>query len=133
MDGNGSVAFVIMGADKPWRQSDKAFSVKGEKNLPAGHVFELAVGLAPVPLPAEDFGDMLSALIPMGINRGLNGFNRSHVNGSSADGDGQHVHCIAKTRRGRQRKMQADEKKYGGDLPGKIWRKLCGLKLKMVG
>ena len=118
MEGNGSVAFVIMGADKPWRQSDEALSVKCEQNFPAGHVLELAIGLVPVPLPAEDLGDMLSALIPVGVNGGLNGFKRSLVNGSFADGDGQHVHCIAKRRRGRQRKMHRSEKKCGGDLAG---------------
>ena len=132
MDGNGLVAFVIMGADKPWRQSDKAFSVKGEKNLPAGHVFELAVGLAPVPLPAEDLGDMLSALIPIGVNGGLNGIKRSLINCSFADGNGQHVHCIAKRRWGRQRKMHRSEKNvagFGREKPAQTY----GLKIKMVG
>ena len=111
INGNRSVAFVVMGAGKPWWQSDEAFSVKGEQNLSASHILELAIGLTPVPMPAKDLGDMLSALIPMGVNGGLNGFKRSLVNGSFADGDGQHVHCIAERRRGRQRKMQAGEKK----------------------
>ena len=117
MDGNGSVAFVIMGADEPWGQSDKAFSLNGEQNFPAGHVLELAVGLAPVPLPAKDLGDMLAALIPMGVNGRLNGFKSSLVNDSFADVDGQHFHCITEKVWGRQKKMHGGEKN-GGHLAG---------------
>jgi len=37
----------------------------------AGHVFEAAVWLHPIPLPAEDFGDLSAAFIPVLVDSGL--------------------------------------------------------------
>jgi len=57
---------------------------------------------------------MFSAFMPMAVNVGLNGFKRVLINGSFADGDGQHFYCIAKRGPGRQRKMQPGEKNCDG-------------------
>ncbi len=75
-----------MGADESWREVDKAFSIQDEQELSAGHILEAAAGLAPVPFVAEDFGDMLSALIPMPIDNGLNQREIGLRDGSFSDG-----------------------------------------------
>ncbi len=37
-DGDGSVAFVVVGIVDPWREGDQAATVQRQKDLPAGHV-----------------------------------------------------------------------------------------------
>ena len=56
---------------------------------------------------------MLTSLIPMPVNSGLNGFNIGLMNDSFSDGNGQPSHCIAKRMLGRQKKMKGNEKKFG--------------------
>ena len=68
---NGAITFVIMGADKSRREREKAFSIQGQQELSAGHILEMAIWLSPAPFLAQDFGDMLSAFIPMPVNSGL--------------------------------------------------------------
>ena len=52
---------------------------------------------------------MLSALIPMSIDSGLNGREVSLSNGSFSDGKGQHFHCIEERMPGRRQKMKGNE------------------------
>lgn len=77
-----------MGADKSWRERDKVFSVQGQQELSTCHIFESAIRLPPVPLPAEYLRDMLSALVPMPVNSGLNCFKISLMDGPFSDGNG---------------------------------------------
>jgi hypothetical protein len=113
-DRYGAIPFIIMGADEPWRQIDKAFSMQGKQKLPAGHIFKTPVWLSPIPFLAEDSGDVLSALIPMPVDGGLNGLEVSLSDGSFSDSNGYHCHCIAKENPGRQQKMHKNEKKFVG-------------------
>ena len=53
---------------------------------------------------------MLSALIPMPVDSGLNGREVVLSDGSFSDGKGQHFNCIAERTRGRQQKMHGNEK-----------------------
>jgi hypothetical protein len=71
---------------KTWGKAQEAHSLQGDKDFPAGHVLEAAVGLVPIPLDAKDSGDMGSALIPMGINDVLDFFKTSVGNGSASYG-----------------------------------------------
>jgi len=111
---DGTVALFIIGAVKPWGQGNKAFSLQGKQKLPAGHILKTAIGLPPVPLLAKDSGNMLSALVPMTVDRGLNRRNVLFGNGSFSDGKRQHFNCISERIRGRQQKMYRNEKKVTG-------------------
>jgi len=62
---------------------------------------------------AENFGDLLTAFIPMPVNGSLNQIKIGVVNGSFSDGNGQHSHCISKEKRGRQQIIQKSEKTSG--------------------
>ena len=117
-----------MGADEPWRQIDKAFSMQGKQKLPAGHIFKTPVWLSPIPFLAEDSGDVLSALIPMPVDSGLNGREVSLSDGSFSDSNGYHCHCIAKENPGRQQKMYKGEEKLFGE---KSSQKFAGLWVEM--
>ncbi len=54
-----------------WKRN-QFFTEKCQQDFPASHIFESAVGLYPVPLLAQDSGDMGSALVPVLVNGGLN-------------------------------------------------------------
>ena len=71
---------------------------------------------------------MLSALIPMPIDSGLNGREIRLGDGSFSDGQGQHSHYIAKRTQGRHRKMKKNEKNFGG---GNLVRNLARFWVEM--
>lgn len=73
---------------KSWRQRDKAFSLQGEQNFSTGHILKAAIGLSPVPRLTEDPGDILSALVPMTVDRGLDRRDVLLGNGSFSDPTG---------------------------------------------
>jgi len=50
----------------------QAFSMQGQKEFSAGHVFESSIGLNPVPLFAQFHGNMGPASVPVFMNYGLN-------------------------------------------------------------
>ncbi len=69
---------------------------------------------------AEDFGDLSSAFLPMLVDSSLNQLKVGLANCPFSDGNGQHFHCIAEQKRGRQQKMKANQKNYcGRNLVGK--------------
>ena len=37
-DGDGSVAFIVIGIVDPWREGDQAAAAERQQELPAGHV-----------------------------------------------------------------------------------------------
>ena len=97
----------------PWRQNNEFLPFKSEKHLSTGHVLETTIGLAPVPLLTEDFGNMSPTLVPMAVDGGLNRRNIFFVNGPFPDGNGQHVHRISERISGRQKKMNRGQKNCG--------------------
>ena len=123
---------------KSWRQRDKAFSFEGKQNFSAGHILEAAIGLSPIPLLAEDPGNMLSALAPMTVDGGLDRRDVLLGNGSFSDGKRQHPNYISERTRGRQQKMQGSQKKslvskFASDGPD-LWveMKNRGLKISEI-
>ena len=65
---------------------DKALTIKGEQNFSAGHIFQSAIRLSPVPFLAKDLGDLRATFIPMLVNSRLNGLKISLSDGSFSDG-----------------------------------------------
>jgi len=63
---------------------------------------------------------MLSALVPMAVDRGLNRKDVLFGNSSFSNGKRQHFNCISERNRGRQQKMHGNEKNYGRDMVGKM-------------
>lgn len=57
-------------------------SFQGQQQFPAGHVFEIAVWLAPVPLLAEHSGNGGTPLVPVFMDNGLNHCQIGICNGS---------------------------------------------------
>ncbi len=108
--GNGAVSLMVVGAIKGRRESDKPFSLQGQKELSAGHIPQLSIGLHPVPLPAEYPRDLLSALAPMGTDDGLDLGEILFSNGFSANRERQHIKRVAKQNRGRHKKMHSEQK-----------------------
>ena len=100
-DGDSPIAFFIAGAVESWRKSDQGFSVQGQQQLATCHILQAAVWLEPFPLAAKDLGNMLSALTPVLIYRGLNLDNISVGDGLFSDGNGQHIHYISERAQGR--------------------------------
>jgi hypothetical protein len=61
----------VFGSDPGRRIINQAFSVKGQKKLPAGHIFKAAAGLNPVPVFAQFPGNMSPAPVPVFIDQFL--------------------------------------------------------------
>lgn len=101
-DRDGSITFLIIGAGESRGKGDKAFSLQGEQELSTGHILEATVWLTPIPLVAEDLGDVLTSYIPVPVNNSLNQIKIGFVNGFFSDGNGQHSHCISERKQGRQ-------------------------------
>ena len=93
-----------------------SLSLQGNQHLPAGHVFQLAIGLSPVPPLAENSGDGAAAVVPMLINNALDYGQVGVMNGPITNGYGQHDHRISKSIRGRQLKMQGYENIFPGEF-----------------
>ena len=49
MDGNGAVSSGIVATCSAWWELDEAHSLESKKDFSCGHVFEVAVGLEPLP------------------------------------------------------------------------------------
>ncbi len=127
-NGYGSVPqFVVAIVIARW-QRNESLSFESEKNLPASHVLQSSIGLAPGPFLTKDFGNMSSALVPMPDDCGLNRRNIFFVNGPFSDGNGQHVNRISERTSGRQQKMHGPQKKVAaGDFARElVW--IFGLK-----
>lgn len=54
------------------RVIEQTFSMQGQQHFPAGHIFEAAAGLNPVPLFAQFPGNMSPASVPVFMDQGLN-------------------------------------------------------------
>ncbi len=108
--GNGAVSYMVVGTSKRRRKSDKPSSLQGQKELSAGHVSQLTIGLHPIPLPTEHPRDLLSSPAPMGTNDGLDLGEILFRNGFSANRKRQHIKRIAKQFRGRHKKMHTEQK-----------------------
>lgn len=61
---------------------DGSLQLQGKQHIPAGSVFEPAVGLPPVPMPAQDLEDFGSSLIPVSVGELLYGFQFLRANKS---------------------------------------------------
>ena len=89
----------------------KPLSLQGQKELSAGHIPQLTIGLHPIPLPTEHPRDLLSSPAPMGTDDGLDHGKIVFSNGSSANRERQHIKRIAKQNRGRHPKKCRKDKK----------------------
>ena len=49
----------------------QTFSMEGQKDFSADHIFESTIGLSPVPFYTQDFRNLSSAFVPMLINNRL--------------------------------------------------------------
>ena len=67
---------------------DETLAVKRQQDFSAGHIFQAAIRLNPVPFLAKDFGDLSTAFVPVIINGSLNVFEIDWRDGSFSDGDG---------------------------------------------
>jgi hypothetical protein len=118
---NEAISFFIPTVMLTARQFEMPLSFQGNQHLPAGHVFESAIGLSPVPSLAEHSGDGAAAVVPMLINNVLDDGQVDLANCPVSNGDGQHAYRISKRIRGRQLKMQGDENIFSGELlPGNL-------------
>jgi len=118
---NEAISFFIPTVMLTARQLEMPLSLQGNQHLPAGHVFQSAIGLSPVPPLAEHSGYGAAAVVPMLINNVLDDGQVGLANGPVSNGDGQHDHRISKRIRGRQLKMQGDENIFSGEfLPGNL-------------
>jgi hypothetical protein len=84
MNHDGRLADVMGTAFCRW-VFDQPFSVKGQKQFPAGHVLEPAAGLNPVPVFAKFPGYMGPTLVPVLVNHRLD--NRQIFGGDFAVSD----------------------------------------------
>jgi hypothetical protein len=48
-DGNGAVSFGIIAIGSAWGKLDEAHSLESKQDFSCGHVFEVSVGLVPLP------------------------------------------------------------------------------------
>ena len=78
---------------------------QGQQHFPAGHIFESAVGLSPIPFLAEDSGNGGTSLVPVFMDNGLNHRQIDICNGSVSDGNGQHGDCISERKKRRHHIM----------------------------
>ena len=108
---NQPVSFFIPTVMLSRRQFEITGPLQSNQRLPAGHVFQSAIGLSPVPSLAENSGDGAAAVVPMLIDNGLDQWQIGVGNGPFSDGDRQHDHRISKRIRGRRQKMH-EIKKY---------------------
>ena len=131
-DGDGSVAFVVVGIVDPWREGDQATAAQRQQDLAAGHVLQATIWLDPIPLSAKDPGYMFSAPAPVSIDRGLDWNDVVSGDGPFSDSNGQHFHCITEKGFGRQPKMKKNlgESNLTAELV-KSWVETinCGLKI----
>jgi hypothetical protein len=93
--GDASVSDAVTPIVEAGRELDESFSVEGQKDFPAGHVFETAVWLEPAPLAAQYPGDSRAAQSPVRLDSPLNLDDIRLRNGSISYGQGFHDHCIA--------------------------------------
>jgi hypothetical protein len=89
--------------------------LKGNQDLPTGHVFESAIGLDPVPPLAENSGDVSAAGVPILINNALDYRQVGVMNGPFSYRDGQHDHRIIKKHRRTPAKNAGIRKLFSGD------------------
>ena len=71
-EGDRAIAEVVVGVCFRGRKSEISGSFQSEQQFPAGHVFEAAVRLDPVPHLAENSRNRGTALIPMLFDDRLN-------------------------------------------------------------
>jgi hypothetical protein len=112
---DATVAFVVVGTGNARGKRDEAFAVQGQKDFPAGHVFETAAGLDPAPLAAQDPGDPGAPLSPVLFHHGLNLGDIRPCHGSFSDRQRFHNHRIAEQRRGRHSKVALAAKCFRPD------------------
>jgi len=115
------------------RVFDEAPAMQRDEHLPAGHVFEVPVGLAPVPLAAQDPGDLSAAPAPVVIDDFLDERHLTDVDGPFSDGQRQHDQRITEKGRRRQRKMDPTGKSRARGFGG---TKICvsaGMKMDFWG
>ena len=62
------MASFIISRVLPWGELNQPRPFQAQEDFSAGHVFEVSVGLVPVPLAAQLLGDELSAALPVGLN-----------------------------------------------------------------
>jgi len=114
--GNEAISLFIPTIMPTRRKFEMTGPLQGNQHLPAGHVFQSAIGLSPVPPLAENSGNGAAAQVPMLIDDGLDQWQIGVGNGPFSDGDGQHDHRISKRILGRQLKMQGDENIFSGEF-----------------
>jgi hypothetical protein len=107
---DASVTFVVVGAGKSGGKRDEALSLEGQKDLPAGHVFEAAVGLEPSPFAAQDPGDPCASLSPVVFDSCPDLGYDSRSNRSFSDGQRFHNHRIAEPKQGRHKIVHGEER-----------------------
>jgi hypothetical protein len=66
--GRHTIASFIKGRVSSWGELNKPHPFQAQQDFPAGHVFEVSVGLEPLPLVAQLSGDEFSALVPVGLD-----------------------------------------------------------------
>ena len=49
---DGAVSSGVIAIGSAWRQLDETHSLESTKDFPCSHVFEVSIGLVPVPLAA---------------------------------------------------------------------------------
>jgi len=69
--GRHPIAFFIIGGVLSWGELDETHTFQPQQKFPAGHVFEVSVGLVPLPVMAQLSGDEFSALLPIVLDEGL--------------------------------------------------------------
>ena len=104
-DGDGSVAFVVVGIVDPWREGDQATAAQRQQDLAAGHVLQATIWLDPIPLLTKDPGYMFSTLAPVLVDRGLDWNDVVSGDSPFSDSQRQHNHCITEKGCGRQPKI----------------------------
>ena len=95
-DRNGAVTQAVFSIVFSGRILYKALSVEGDQDLSAGHVFEMAVGLTPIPFSTQNPGDLSAPPVPIVIDDVLDEPDLIGVNGPFSDGQRQHNQRIAK-------------------------------------
>ena len=110
-----------------------ALTHQGNQYLPAGHVLQPSVGLEPLPSLTKYLGNVGAAAVPMFMDNVLDKRNVCVGNSAFSDGYGQHEDCISERKRGRQQKMQGNEKYFLWLFYGQKYRRGDSIKRHSVG
>jgi hypothetical protein len=69
--GRHPIASFIKGRVSSWGKLKKLHPFQSQQDFPTGHVFEVSIGLVPVPVVAQFSGDEFSAPLPIVSDQGL--------------------------------------------------------------